>query len=127
MLTTPVSADFKDWNTQEQRLYNSFITLQAIDLMQTNVLIECQQYNPHCTLYEKNKILGTHPSKGEAMIFKAGMNYMIFKILDQPKYDGRRHKILKTLNVISIYPVIHNEQVGLGIYVPIFPYNQFKR
>ena len=127
MFSTTVSADLKDWSKKEQRLYDSFITFQTMDLMQTYALIECQETNPHCPFYEKNPIMGTHPSKGEAAVFKAVANFMIFKILDQPKFKYKRERVLKGLNVVSIYPVIHNEQIGLGIYVPFFPYNQFKK
>jgi len=127
VFTTDVSAELNDWTKKEQRLYNSFITFQTMDLMQTYALIECQKTNPRCPFYEQNPILGTHPSKGEAIVFKAAANYMIFKILDQPKFHGKRERVLKGLNVVSIYPVIHNEQVGLGFYVPILPYNQFKK
>ena len=127
LFTTGVSAELKDWSKKEQRLYDSFITLQTMDLMQTYAMIECQETNPHCPFYEQNPILGTHPSKGEAIIFKAAANYMIFKILDQPKFKNKRERVLKGLHVVSIYPVIHNEQIGLGIYVPILPYNQFRK
>ena len=127
LFVTTVKADLKDWTKQEQRLYDSFITLQTMDLIQTFSLIECQQTNPQCPFYEKNKILGTHPNKGEALVFKAVANYMIFKILDHDKYNGKRHKALMGLNLVSVYPVIHNEQIGLGFYVPIYPYRQWKR
>ena len=127
LFTTGLSAEINDWTKKEQYLYDSFITLQAMDLIQTFTIIECQQANPYCPYYEKNKILGTHPSKGEAIVFKAAANYMIFKIIDQPKYNGKRERVLKGLNVVSIYPVIHNEQIGLGFYVPILPYNQFRK
>ena len=127
LFTTGLSAEINDWTKKEQYLYDSFITLQAMDLIQTFTIIECQQSNPYCPYYEKNKLLGTHPSKGEAIVFKAAANYMIFKIIDQPKYNGKRERLLKGLNVVSIYPVIHNEQIGLGFYVPILPYNQFRK
>ena len=123
LFSTSTYADFKDWSKKEQYLYNSMITLQTMDLIQTFVMIECQETNPHCPFYERNPILGTHPSKGEALVFKAAANYMIFKILDQPKFqhNGRRERLLKGLNVISVYPVISNEQVGLGFYIPFGP------
>ena len=126
LFSTSTYADFKDWSKKEQYLYNSMITLQTMDLIQTFVMIECQETNPHCPFYERNPILGTHPSKGEALVFKAAANYMIFKILDQPKFQGRRERLLKGLNVISVYPVISNEQVGLGFYIPFVPYRQFR-
>ena len=128
LFSTSTYADFKDWSKKEQNLYNSMITLQTMDLIQTFVMIECQETNPHCPFYERNPILGTHPSKGEALVFKVAANYMIFKILDQPKFqlNGRRERLLKGLNVISVYPVISNEQVGLGFYIPFVPYRSFK-
>ena len=102
------------------------ITLQTMDLIQTFVMIECQETNPHCPFYERNPILGTHPSKAEALVFKVAANYMIFKMLDLPEIQGRRERLLKGLNVISVYPVISNEQVGLGFYIPFVPYRQFR-
>jgi len=119
------NAALDDWSTQDQRLYKSFITLQTIDVMQTFALIECQDRNPHCPYYETNQLVGTHPKKGEVIAIKLGMNYMIYNMLDKRLNQRERQFTLRALQVVSIYPVIQNEGIGLGIYIPIIPYRRF--
>jgi len=93
--------------------------------MQTFALIECQDRNPHCPYYETNQLVGTHPKKGEVIAIKLGMNYMIYNMLDKRLNQRERQFTLRALQVVSIYPVIQNEGIGLGIYIPIIPYRRF--
>ena len=119
------NAALDDWSTQDQRLYKSFIALQTMDVMQTFALIECQERNPHCPYYETNRLVGTHPKKGEIIAVKLGMNYLIYNMLDKRLNQRERQFTLRALQVVSIYPVIQNEGIGLGIYIPIIPYRRF--
>ena len=124
-IPTVGSADFKDWTKPNQAMYKSMVTLQAMDMLQTFALIECQERNPYCPFIERNPIIGKYPKKGEAVLLKLGMNFMIYKMLDDRMDSRLRRKTLIALNAISLYPVIHNEQIGLGFYIPILPYKQF--
>ena len=120
-------ASFEDWTKQEQRLYQSFITLQTIDLLQAFTIIDCQRTNPYCPFIEKNPLIGSHPKKAEVIMFKLATNFMIYNMLDKRMKRNTRRGTLIVLNIVSIIPVIHNEGIGLGFYIPILPYNQFRR
>ena len=120
-------ASFEYWNKQDQRLYQSFITFQAIDLIQAFNMIECQERDPNCRYWERNPLIGSHPKKAEVVIFKLATNFMIYNMLDKRMKNNKRRGTLIILNVVSIVPVISNEHVGLGFYIPILPYNQFSR
>ena len=120
-------ASFEDWTKQDQRLYESFITLQTIDLLQAFTMIDCQRTNPYCPFTEKNPLLGSHPKKAEVVMFKLATNFMIYNMLDRRMKRNTRRGTLIVLNIVSIIPVIHNEGIGLGFYIPILPYNQFRR
>ena len=126
-INTIAYADLEDWTQKEQKLYKSFVTLQAMDLMQAFAMIECQETNPQCPFYERNPILGSHPKKGEMVMFKLATNFVLYNLLDKriKKHDKRRTLI--ALNAISIIPVINNHQIGIGIYIPILPYKQFTK
>ena len=125
LLPSAAFGDLKDWTLQDQRLYGSFVTLQAMDMMQAFVMIECQQTNPQCGYYEANPILGTHPNKAEVVMFKVAVNFLVYNMLDKKLKRHERRGTLIALNAISIVPVVHNNYIGLGFYVPIIPYNQF--
>ena len=122
-----VEAAVEDWSKKDQRLYHSFVTLQTMDVLQTFALIECQERNPHCPYRETNFLVGSHPKKGEIIAIKLAMNYAIYKMLDKRLNERERRFTLRALHVVSIYPVIQNESVGLGFYVPIYPYNSFRK
>ena len=126
LFSTTANASFEDWTKQDQRLYESYITLQAMDLLQAFAMIECQDLNPYCPYTEKNPLMGTHPKKAEVVLFKLGMNFMMYNMLDKRIKGRERRGTLIALNAISLFPVIHNEQIGLGFYIPILPYRQFK-
>ena len=120
-------ASFEYWNKQDQRLYQSFITFQAIDLIQAFNMIECQERDPNCRYWERNPLIGSHPKKAEVVIFKLATNFMIYNMLDKRMKNNKRRGTLIILNIVSIVPVISNEHVGLGFYIPILPYNQFSK
>ena len=127
LFSTTAQASFEDWDTQDQRLYQSFITFQAIDLMQAFNMIECQERDPNCRYWERNPLIGSHPKKAEVVIFKLATNFMIYNMLDKRMKNNKRRGTLIILNIVSIVPVISNEHVGLGFYIPILPYNQFSK
>ena len=127
LFSTTAQASFEDWDTQDQRLYQSFITFQAIDLIQAFNMIECQERDPNCRYWERNPLMGSHPKKAEVVIFKLATNFMIYNMLDKRMKNNKRRGTLIILNIVSIVPVISNEHVGLGFYIPILPYNQFSR
>ena len=120
-------AAIDDWSTKDQRLYKSFVTLQTVDVLQTFALIECQERSPYCPYRETNFLVGSHPKKGEIVAVKLAMNYLIYRMLDNKMNERERRFTLRALHVVSIYPIIQNEQVGLGFYVPIVPYKAFKK
>ena len=126
LFSTPAYADFKDWTKQEQQLYKSVITLQAMDLMQAFVMIECQQTNPQCIYWERNPFISERPKKAEVVMFKLGVNFLVYNMLDKKMKTHERRGTLIALNAISLYPVIHNNHIGLGFYIPILPYRQFR-
>ncbi len=121
------TAEFAKWNSQDQRMYESFVTLQAMDLLQTFAMIECQERNPYCPYYETNPLVGKYPSKGEVVLIKLGMNYLIYNMLDKKMSNRERRGTLIALNTISVFPVIQNESIGLGFYIPILPYKSFRK
>ena len=127
LFSTTAQASFEDWDTQDQRLYQSFITFQAIDLIQAFNMIECQERDPNCRYWERNPLIGSHPKKAEVVIFKLATNFMIYNMLDKRMKNNKRRGTLIILNIVSIVPVISNEHVGLGFYIPILPYNQFSK
>ena len=98
-----------------------------MDVLQTFALIECQERNPHCPYKETNPLVGSHPKKGEIIAIKLAMNYAIYNMLDKRLNERERRFTLRALHVVSIYPIIQNESVGLGFYVPIYPYNSFRK
>ena len=120
-------ASFEDWTKQDQRLYKSFVTLQAIDVMQTFSLIDCQEREPNCGWIEKNPLVGSHPKKADVVMFKLATNFLIYNVLDKKIPSRQRRGTLILLNTISIVPIISNEHIGLGFVIPILPYNQFRR
>ncbi len=126
LFSTTAHASFENWTKQDQRLYESFVTLQAMDLLQTFALIECQDLNRYCPYTERNPLVGSHPNKAEVVLFKLGMNFLMYNMLDGKIKGRERRGTLIALNTISVFPVIHNESIGLGFYIPILPYRQFK-
>ena len=120
-------AEFAKWDTQERRMYESFVTLQAMDLLQAFVMIECQERNPYCPFTERNPLMGTHPNKAEVVMFKLATNFLIYNMLDERMNKRERRGTLIALNTISLFPVIHNESIGLGFYIPILPYKAFRK
>tara|TARA_B100000809_G_scaffold255897_1_gene295088 strand:+ start:63 stop:470 length:408 start_codon:yes stop_codon:yes gene_type:complete len=126
LFSTSAFADFKDWTKQDQRLYKSFATLQTMDLIQTYSMIECQKTNPQCPYWEVNPLVGTHPSKAQVTIVKLGLNIVVYNLLDKKLRKHEKRGTLIALNVISLVPVIHNNYIGLGFYIPIVPYRQFR-
>ncbi len=126
LFSTGVHADFEDWTLQNQRLYASSLTMHAMDVMQTFALIECQQTNPYCPYYERNKLLGTHPSKGAVILTSLTFELLNYRILNNERLSSRkRRNALILMNSLAVIPIINNEMIGLGIYVPIIPYRHF--
>ena len=126
LFSSTAYADFKDWTQQNQRLYLSAVTLHAMDALQTFAMIECQETNPHCPYYEKNPLLGTHPSKGQVVLTMGIAQVLYFRMLNKDTMTSKQRRTLLIFNnALAIYPVINNEQVGLGFYIPIIPYRNF--
>ena len=127
LASTTSYASIDEWNRGDQRLYASFVTLQAIDVLQTFALIECQERSPHCPYHETNWLVGSHPKKGEIVVIKLATNFIIYKMLDKRMNERERRFTLGALNAVSVYPVIRNDQIRLGWYIPILPYKEFRR
>ena len=127
-LSFPAYADYKDWTKQNQRLYVSAMTLHTMDILQTFEMVRCQRMNPNCPYYEKNPFLGERPSKGKVVVVMGIAQLINFKLLNRENLSSQqRKKILIVMNSLAIIPIISNEQVGLGIYIPILPYKRFIR
>ena len=125
-VNTVALADLEDWTQPDQRLYKSYITLQTMDLLQAFAMIECQQINPQCPYWERNPFISERPKKAEVVMFKLGVNFLVYNMLDKKMKRHERRGTLIALNFVSLYPVIHNNHIGLGFYIPILPYKQFR-
>ena len=98
-------ADYSDWSEKEQQQYRLFVSLQTIDTAQTLRMVNCQE-DPMCNLYERNPILGSHPSAEKVVAFKLLSNIVLYKLLDSPRTD--RSRALRWMNATSTIVVVSN-------------------
>ncbi len=58
-------AALEDWHPTNQKLFKSYIVLNAVDVLQTFDLIDCQDnLAEQCPYAEGNRFVGTHPNIG---------------------------------------------------------------
>ena len=116
LLPTTAYAEFSDWDKKDKALFKTYITLNAIDTLQTWDMIDCQRYNYKCPLREKNVILGPTPNKTDVLMLKVATTYGIYHILDNlddEKYPRARTITLAFVNSLYINTVGNNYQAGL--------------
>jgi hypothetical protein len=107
-------AKVKDWSDTDRVLYNTLLTLQVIDTIQTMNMVECRNNKTCSNLYEQNPLLGKYPNKKEVLVFKAGMNYVLYKYLDNLPYHEDRRISLAIAVGLSIVIVHTNFSNGLS-------------
>lgn len=100
---------FKDWDRTDQALYASFITLSAVEALQSRYVYENDEY------YELNPIINTWlDSKDGSTIYFIGAGIAAGVIAD--KLPARyRTPFLTGLNAIEVGLVGHNINVGIGL------------
>ena len=114
-------AEWTNWHPVNEKLFKSFIALNVVDTMQTFDLINCQnRLGEECPYHEKNRILGTHPSKTEVLlvktIFIGGSYYLLDKGYPTPQWlNSNKPKFvaLVIMNMVYIDIVSENQSIGL--------------
>jgi len=114
-------AALEDWHPTNQKLFKSYIVLNAVDVLQTFDLIDCQDnLAEQCPYAEGNRFVGTHPKKSEIILIKALSVYGAYALLDsQHKFlwpkDNTKAKFiaLSIMNMIYIDTVYNNHSIGL--------------
>ncbi len=107
-----IHSEFKDWESKDKILWTSYVSLNAIDTLQTFNLIDKQRDSNYRGI-ETNWILGNRPTKSEMVLLKLGINYLTYKVLDNnPKY---RTEILGIMNGIYIKTIQNNHEIGLRL------------
>ena len=101
----PVLAAYSDWSEKEQKQYRLFLALQVVDTAQTLRMVNCQKHIS-CDLYERNPLLGTHPSAEKVIAVKIIGNVVLYKLLDRP--DHRRSTTLRWMNGMGTIVVVSN-------------------
>jgi hypothetical protein len=101
----PVLAAYSDWSEKEQKQYRLFLALQVVDTAQTLRMVNCQKHIS-CDLYERNPLLGTHPSAEKVIAVKIIGNVVLYKLLDSPRADTSR--ALKWMNRMGTIVVVSN-------------------
>ena len=112
LLSIPSFADFKDWDTKNKNLWYSYITLSAIDTMQTYDMIQCHKKNNICTAEETNPLFKKIPDIENVVTTKILSAGIIFYFLDsQPEH--RKTRDLWIINGLQFGAVINNFEVGI--------------
>ena len=110
-------AKVEDWADTDKVLYNTLLTLQVMDTIQTMNMVECRNNKTCINLYEQNPLLGKYPNKKEVLVFKAGVNYALYKYLDNLSYHEDRRVSLAIAVGISVLIVGTNASHGLSFSV----------
>ena len=109
-------ADVSDWDKTSKNLWYGYLALNVVDAVQTLDFIHCRKHFPEeCgNLYETNKVLGRHPSKGEVIAVKVAGLWATQKVLDSPSLSAKQRKgTLIVLNALYINSVANNHELGL--------------
>ena len=88
-----------------------------MDTLQTFNMIDCRNKGTCSNLYEQNPLLGKYPNKKEVLALKVGVNYMMYKYLDNLQYEEHRRISLAIAVGISILIVRTNASNGLSFSV----------
>tara|TARA_R110000796_G_C14244150_1_gene397673 strand:- start:51 stop:428 length:378 start_codon:yes stop_codon:yes gene_type:complete len=112
LLSMPSFADFKDWDKKNKHLWYSYITLSAIDTMQTYDMIQCNKKSNMCTVEETNPLFKKTPDIENVITTKILSAGVIFYFLDsQP--ESRKTRDLWIINGLQFSAVINNYEVGI--------------
>ena len=102
--------DVREWETKDQVLFGTALTLQTIDYLQTR---ESAIKQPEL-YHESNGILPHNPTEGQLLgyvLISTTIKYVVASGLDK---DARTLWLLG-LNMISLYTTTHNHSVGVRI------------
>ena len=104
---------YNDWTEKEQTKYKYFLSLQAVDTLQTYKGLKCTSDKPlsEC-LEEVNPLYGKSPSVEKIVGVKLLSNLLIYAAL-RGELDSRRESTLNIMN-IGITLVIINNQIVIN-------------
>lgn len=95
------------WDTTERLMATSAVMLTAIDCIQTQTIAQYpEQY------YERNPILGSHPSTTNVMIYFSITPLLALIVADQLNHASRK-AWLSLWTGMELYTILHNERLGL--------------
>lgn len=103
---------YENWEFIDQRLWDSYIFLNTVDMLQTFDMIE-KQKDPLYNTIESNPLLGERPKKIEVVALKAAGTYLIYRILDRRR--GNRTLSLAFINGVYVKTIAENNQAGLTV------------
>ena len=117
-------AALEEWHPINQKLFKSYLVLNAVDTMQTFDMIDCQNsLGTQCRYLERNSLIGTHPNKTEVLLLKAVSLGTAYYFLDK-HYSintiwGNSNKpkfiALVIMNLVYIDTVSNNHSIGLRL------------
>ena len=121
MLPSLGQAALENWHPTNEKLFKSFVVLNVVDVLQTFDMIDCQHnLGKQCPYTERNRILGTHPSKAELLLVKAlfvgGAYYLLDKNYNTPQWPNSnkpKFAALAIMNMVYIDTVSKNHSIGL--------------
>tara|TARA_B100001123_G_scaffold101201_1_gene116886 strand:+ start:625 stop:1080 length:456 start_codon:yes stop_codon:yes gene_type:complete len=111
LISPTLKAEFKEWNSVDQKLFKSYIGFQLIDIGQTIDLINCQR-KAICPIYETNSFIGYNPKLERLIITKTLGTYATYKLLDSNNTDTRKSSLIFA-NLLLMGIIINNHKHGL--------------
>ena len=110
-LTGCTSTGYSTWTESEQTKYKYFISLQAVDTLQTYKGLKCTSDKPltEC-LEEANPIYGKSPSLERIVGTKLLSNLLIYYALGGQS-NSRRERTLNIMNIGTTLVIINNQIV----------------
>ena len=111
LISPTLKAEFKEWNSVDQKLFKSYIGFQLIDIGQTIDLINCQR-KAICPIYEANSFIGYNPKLERLIITKTLGTYATYKLLDSNNTDTRKSSLIFA-NFLLMGIIINNHKHGL--------------
>ena len=102
---------YNDWTEKEQTKYKYFLSLQAVDALQTYEGLKCTSDKPlsEC-LEEANPLYGKSPSVERIVGLKLLSNLLIYAAL-RGELDSRRESTLNIMNIGTTLVIINNQIV----------------
>ena len=102
---------YNDWTEKEQTKYKYFLSLQAVDTLQTYKGLKCtsDKLLSEC-LEEANPLYGKSPSVERIVGLKLLSNLLIYAAL-RGELDSRRESTLNIMNIGTTLVIINNQIV----------------